>query len=252
MFALSLGYEVSGPGEYGEVGQPEKIHLEQAQVGARGHRVLRHDHAVVVSANGLLERHDVVQRLLGDDYSGGVGAGMARQALHGSRRVHQILDAFVGPVYLLELRGRLQGGVQRHAKPDGYEARDPVDLGIRHPQGAAYIANRGLGAQGAERDDLRHVLPAVLVHHIVKDFLASVVLEVHVYVRHLLALEVEEALEDEGVRHGIYVGDAKAIEHEAGRGASSHGEENIPFANEFGDVPHHQEVVGELGMFYDL
>ena len=199
-----------------------------------------------------MQRYDVVQRFLGDDDTRGVSAGMACQALHLLRRIQQILDAFVRPVYLAELRGRLQCGVQRHAQLQGYEARHPVYFGIRHPKGTAYVAHRGLGPQGAEGNDLRHVLPAIPVHHVVQHFLASVVLEVHIDVGHLFALDVEESLEDQAIKHRIYVGNAKAIEYEAGRGASTHGEEYVPVANEFGDVPHDKEVVGELGLLDDL
>ena len=70
---------------------------------------------------------------------------------------------------------------------------------------------------------MRHMLAPVLVDDVIYDFLAAVVLEVKVYVRHLLALQVEEALEDELVRHRVDVRHVQAVQREAGGGAAAHG-----------------------------
>ena len=92
------------------------------------------------------------------------------------------------------------------------------------------------------------VLPADVGDHLVP----SVVLEVHVYVRHLPALKVEEPLEDQAMPQGIDVGDAQAVEHEACGGAAAHTEENALLAGEGCDVPDNQHVVGELGLLDDV
>ena len=68
----------------------------------------------------------------------------------------------------------------------------------------------------------------------------------------LLALHVEEALEDQVVLQRVHVGDAQAVEHQAGGRAASHAVQDALFACEGRDVPHHQEVVGEARLGDDL
>ena len=82
------------------------------------------------------------------------------------------------------------------------------------------------------------MLAAVLVNHIVDDLLPPVVLEVHVYVRHFLALHIQEALEDQPVRQRIDIGHAQAVKRQARRRAAPHREEDVALPHELGDVPH--------------
>ena len=68
--------------------KPEEIHLEQAQIADRPHRVLRDDGAVLV----FFQRQQVDQRLVANDDAGGVDRGVARQVFQDEGRV----DQFVG------------------------------------------------------------------------------------------------------------------------------------------------------------
>ena len=60
----------AGVADDGERLQPEKIHLQQAEVADGIHRVLGDERAAVV----LLEREQIHQRLVADDDAGGVDA----------------------------------------------------------------------------------------------------------------------------------------------------------------------------------
>ena len=77
-------------------------------------------------------------------------------------------------------------------------------------------------------------------------------MEVHVDVGHLLALQVQEALEDQRIGQWVDVGHTETVEGEAGGGAASDGEEDVPFPHELGDVPYDEEVVGILRLPDDL
>ena len=83
------------------------------------------------------------------------------------------------------------------------------------------------------------MLSAVLVHHIVDDLFAAVVLEVHIDVGHLFALNIEKALKDKRVGQRVDIGNAEAVENKACGGAAAHGEEYVALAHELGDVPNY-------------
>ena len=91
---------------------------------------------------------------------------------------------------------------------------------------------------------------AIFFCHVGDDLVPAVVLEVQIYIGHLFTLDVEEALEDQPVAHRVDVGDAQAVEHQASSRATSDPEKNMLAPGEAGDVSHHQEVVGELGLLY--
>ena len=153
------------------------------------------------------------------------------------------------------------GGAHFRAYPEGVlqvagferdHTGDAVDIPVAHSQGAADIAQGGFGAQGAEGDDLRYFVVAVLIDDIPQHFVAAVVLEIHIDVGHFLALHIEETLEHQTVLQGVYVGDAEAVEDDAGGGAAADSEQDIVFPDEFDDVPYHEEVVGETGIADDF
>ena len=158
---------------------------------------------------GPLEGYDLVDRVSGDDHARGVSAGVPRQPFETARRIQQLLDALVRPVYLLELFALLDRLVQGDVKLEGHQPGDPVDLGVRHGQGAADIPYRCPGAKGAKGDDLRDVVAAVFLYDVVDDLLPPIILEVHVDVRHLVPLDVQEPLEDHSVLERIDVCDAQ-------------------------------------------
>ena len=92
----------------------------------------------------------------------------------------------------------------------------------------------------------------VLVRDVLDRLLAPVILEVHVDVRHLFALDVEEALEHQPVVQRVEVGDAEAVERQRRRCAAPHPEDDPLPPREVRDVPDHEEVVGVLRLRYDV
>ena len=174
--------------------------------------------------DGALEALGVLKKLFGL----GVGLDGVLEFLAGGQRLVQ---------------GR---GFQR------YHPGDAVHVGVGHSHGAAHVPERGLGAHGAEADDLGHPVVAVLGCDVVQYLVAAVVLEVHVDVRHLLPFQVQEPLEDQPVLQGIDAGDAQAVEDHAGGGAAADAEQDAALAHEPDDVPDHQEVVGEAGVLDHL
>ena len=250
-----LGDEVARLRQDGQVHEAEEVHLQQAERGHRVHGVLRGggDRAVVVGALRALQRHHLVQGLLGYDHRRRVRAGVARHPFQALGGFDQVADGLVGADGLGEFGAWVGlGVVQRDAEPGGYHPRDSVHVAVGHGERASDVAYGGAGAHRAERDDMGHVFAPVLFDHVVDDFLAAVVLEVHVNVRHFLAFQVQESLEYEPVGERVHVGHAQAVEREAGGGASAHREEYVAFPHEAGYVPDHEEVVIESGLAYDF
>jgi hypothetical protein len=91
----------------------------------------------------------------------------------------------------------------------GDHLADPVDLVDRHAEDAAYVAHRRAGGEGSEGHDLRDVVLAVLLGDVADDFVAPVVLKVHVDVRHGDSFAIEEPLERQAVLQRVDVGDLK-------------------------------------------
>ena len=250
--AAAFLQQLHGAVEDGEVGQPQEVHFEQAQVGHRVHGELGHEHRAALVASGrALQGHRIGQGFVGNQHPGGVGADVVHDSLQPLGLVDQGVHALVLLVGRLHLRAEPQRVVQR-AGLEGHQPGDAVHVAVAHAQGAANVPQRGLGAQGAEGDYLRHPVVAVALDDVVQHLVPPVVLEVQVDVGHLLALQVEEPLEDQAVLQRVHVGDAQAVEGHAGGGAAPHAKEYVPAAHEVDDVPHHQEVVGELGVVDDL
>ena len=63
-----------------------------------------------------------------------------------------------------------------------------VDLVGRQAQGLGHIANRPGAMVGADHRGQRCSLSAITAEHVLDDFLAAVVLEIHVDIRRLVAL----------------------------------------------------------------
>ena len=137
-----------------------------------------------------MERHDVVERLLRNENGGCVSAGMARQSFKSHRSINELGYAFVGFVCFLHLRALFKRVLQSYVEAIRDQARHAVNIAVGHGEGASDIAYRRLCAECSEGDYLSDMFPAVLVHDVVDDLFAAVILEVHVDVRHLLALDV--------------------------------------------------------------
>ena len=115
---------------------------------------------------------------------------------------------------LLSSHRPIEAGIQRGRN----QAGDAIDVGVDQPSARPDVADRGLGAERAEGDDLRDAVVAVLRGDVVDHLVAAVFGEVDVDVGHLAAFEVQEALEDEAVLERIDVGDAECVKDDPSSG----------------------------------
>ena len=252
LYALGFIQQFRGPIKDGQVGQPQKVHLQQTQLGHRIHRVLRHQHrAVLVTPRGPLQGHRFRQWFVGDEHPGGVGADVVDNSLQTLGIVHQVLDGVVRLVSIGQLRVNPQRVIQGAGLERDHPG-DPVHVPVTHAQAAAHISQGRLGAHSAEGNYLRHPVATVPVNYVVQHFVPPVILEVHVDIGHFLSLQVQEPLENQSVLQGVHVSNAQAVKGHAGRGAAPHAEHYVIAVHKIADIPHHQEVVGELSVADDL
>ena len=175
-----------------------------------------------------------------------------RDAFYLPGGIDEVADDGVLMVNGLEFAIFVHGPGQGHGGRVRHQPGHPVHIAVGHAQRPPHIPDGRPCSQRAEGDYLGHVVLAVFLGDIGDDLIAAVVLEIEVDVRHLLALHVEEALEDQLVLQGIDVGDVKRIEYEARGGAPSHAEEDTALLGEGYQVPDDQEVVGEIGLSYHV
>jgi hypothetical protein len=138
------------------------------------------------------------------------------QPLDPPREVDELADLGVGGAGRLQLGARGGGLLQRDAELVGHEGHDLVHLRQRHAEGAAHVADRRPGRQGAEGADLGDVRRAVLPLDVVDNLAAPLLAEVDVDIGRLAAVDVEKPLEQQvvlqraDVRQVEGVGDQRA------------------------------------------
>ena len=134
-----------------------------------------------------------------------MGTGVAYNPFQAHCVVNQTSQRLVSRMALAELRYRFHR-LRQGLHPEGHHTGQLVNVGVGYGHGAACVPQRRLGPQCTEGDDLRHVVTPVLVHHVPQHLVPPVILEVHVNVRHLLPLDVQETLKHQGVRQWVYIG----------------------------------------------
>ncbi len=235
------GHELHRLAEDRQVREAQEVELEQAERLDRVHLVLGHERFRV---RGLLERHELGQRLATDDHPGGVRRRVARHPLELLGQVDEAVDASVRLVRLAE-RWR---DVERLVEPDPElirdGLRDPVDLAVAVAQHAADVADRGPGEHRAEGDDLGDVVGAVLAGDVRDDLVPATVLEVDVDVGHRDPVLVEEALEGQLIVDRVDRRDAERVGHDRARRAAPAGRLDALLAGEAHEIGHDQEVAG--------
>ena len=170
---------------------------------------------------------------------------MARQAFEAlgdveGARHHRVLVA-----ERLQLRLALDRLRQRHRRGRilRHQLGQLVDLPIGHLQHAADVAQHAARLQRAEGDDLRHLVAAVALLHVVDHLAAAVLAEVDVEVRHRDAFGIEEALEQQAEADRIEVGDGQRIGDQRARaGAAARPDRNAVGLRPFDEVGDDQEV----------
>ncbi len=231
-----------GQDQEGERGQAEEVELDQARLLDVLHVELGDRH---VGARVAVQRHQLVERPVADHDAGGVGGGVARQALELLRDRDQAADLLVlarrigEPGLELEslLQRRRMGRVERH------QLGDPVDLAVGHAEGTADVAQHRARLQLAEGDDRRDPALAVFGAHVADHLVAPVLAEVDVEVRHRHPLGIEEALEQQAKAERIEVGDRERPgDHGAGARAAPRADRDAAPLGPADEVGDDQEV----------
>ena len=118
-----------------------------------------------------------------------------------------------------------------------------VDLAVGHLQHAADVAQHAARLQRSEGDDLRDLVAAVALLHVVDHLAAAVLAEVDVEVGHRHAFGIEEALEQQAEADRIEIGDGQRIgDQRAGARAAARPDRNALRLGPFDEVGDDQEV----------
>jgi hypothetical protein len=227
-----------GVGDDVEVAQPEEVHLQQPEVLDAVHLELGDDRGNSGSMARLglaLDRQVLGERLLGDHHGGGVDAVAALQALEPLGDVDHPLHvgsasymarSSAAALYPSVYFGWLEAVLERRVAPHDERRHRLGDL-VAHAVGEAEhprrVAHGVAGLDGAERDDLRHVIAAVALGRVADHLVAVPRVEVHVDVGHRDPAGVQEALEQQVVLDRVEVGDAQAVRHGAPGGRAAPG-----------------------------
>ena len=215
--------EVEGHLDDREVAQPEEVHLQQAEILDSVHLVLGHDRGLArIGAGFWLALHGQVlgEGLVGDDDGGGVDTVLATEPLEALGDVDDQLCVRVLLVHLAELGGGhvavvvaldaletcLERGVAAHHER-GHGLCDLVPQGIGEAEDAGTVAHGRPGLDRREGDDLSDVVRAVTLGHVADHLAAAALVEVHVYVGHLLAARIQETLEKQVVADRVEIDD---------------------------------------------
>ena len=195
---------------------------------------------------GLLERDIGSEGLVGDDHARGVGGGVPGHPLQLLGRLDQIPNVRLLGVVVEhpQLFGTLQGLVDIRAEGD--QLGRSVHLARRQVQGPAGIADGGAGSHRPEGDDLRDVVLAVPLYHVLDHLGPPVLREVQIDVGHRDPPWVQEALEDQAVGKGVQIGDAQGVRDDGpGRRAAARTHQDPSALGESDKIPHDQKVGGE-------
>ena len=177
---------------------------------------------------------------------------VAHQAFQFLGGIDQFLAPGVALVGLLQRRRFLERLLELDVQRGGDHLGDAVHVAVRHVHGAAHVLDGRLGRHGAEGDDLRHVLAAVLVGDVIDHFAAPVHAEVDVDIGHGDALGIQKALEEQIVLQRIDVGDPHGVgDQRAGRRAAARAHGNAVFPGVADEVPDDQEIAGKLHLLDD-
>ncbi len=184
------------------------------------------------------------QRLVRDDYAGGVRPGIADGAFHAHGQVNQFADVWGAVVELFELRHFHGVFLQGDGAPG--DKRHQLSNAVYFCQGnvhhAAHVAQGGLGAHGAKGDDLGYLVVAVLACAVLQHLGAAVVLEVQVNVGHFDAAGVEEALEDEVMLQRVYQRNVQGERHDGAGCRAARVVPDAALAGMAAQIPYNEEI----------
>ncbi len=228
-----LAHEVDGVVQRREHPEPEQVELDQAGAGAvvlvpLQHRALVHPRP--------LDRAHLDHRPVADHHAAGVDAEVTRRVLDLERQLeHRLGDRAVG----LCRRGR-------HAAPPVDLLRPGVLLAGLEAERLGHVAHRRARPVRDHVGDLGGVMAPVAFVDVLDHLLPPVALDVDVDVGRAVALGRQEPLEQQPERHGVGGRDADRVADRRVGGAPPALAEDVGAAAELDDVPHDQEVPGEV------
>ena len=206
--AITLFHVAARARKHAQRTQAQEVHLQQTQVRRIVTVILRNNAATFgIALHGNMVGHGVAA----NNSRACVHALAAHIALNRACSVDDFFGFGLLVVSLLEIGIRIERLVDRDAQFVADHFAQSVAHAIRLAKHASRVANGVLRLQLAERDNARHVVFAIEILDMLNDFLASLVLEVDVDIRHLNAFGRQEALEQQAVRQGIKVGNAHGI-----------------------------------------
>ena len=230
------GDEVDRVVEHREHAQAQQVELDQA--GGRAVVLVPLQHRAVLHAGPLRGAH-LDHGPVADDHAPRVDAEVAGEVLDLRGQLeHRGGDVVLAPGPL----GR--GG--RHRAPAVDLARPGVLLAGGVAEGPGHVPHRGLRPVGDDVGHLGGVLPAVASVDVLDDLLPPVGLDVEVDVGRAVALGGEEALEQQAQAEGVRLGDAEHVADHGVGGRPPSLAEDVRLAAELHDVPHGEEVAGEV------
>ncbi|KPX56540.1 Titin [Pseudomonas amygdali pv. photiniae] len=196
-----------------------------------------------VGHRGVLDRHQRLQRMLGNHEAARMLRQMPRKAdqLAGECQ-HTLEDWHVG----IEAVFAQAFGRRQRIAPAAEGIGQGVDLVRRQTQHLGHITHCARAVIRAGHRRQRRPAPTITPEYVLNDFFAAVVLEIHVDIRWLVALFGDEALEQQVTLFRVQLGDPQRITHcRVGRRATSLAKDMLA-AGKLDDVMHGQKVAVEL------
>ena len=239
-----LGQQVEGLANGREHAQAQAVHLEHAQ---GGDVVLVPGHHRAAGHGGVLQGGQVHQGVPGDDEPAHVHRQVAGRPFelpghlqHPTDHRGAGVDAGVGG------EGREVVAPARQPPPMAEGPGQAVELLRRQAEHLAHLPRRRAPPVTDQRGHHAGAVSAVLAVDVLQHLLPALVLEVHVDVRGLPPGVGQEALEEQVHPHGIDGGDPQDVADRRVGGGAPPLAEDPPGAGEADDVPHGQEVAGEV------
>ena len=230
--------------------QSEEIDLHDAE---RRAVVLVPLHHHAAGHRGRLERHDVVQAAGGNDHPARVLAEMARQILDACPERGELSNPRMPRVAAGLREVSCEDRLRILVAPVLHETRESVLHVGRKPEGLADLTR---GAAAPVRDDVGghpRPEPPVAPIHVLDHALAAIAArQIEVDVRPLAARLGEKPLKQQIHLHRIHRGDAERIADRAVGGRATALHEHLVAATELDDVPHDEEIAGEVEPADDL
>ena len=261
-----------------ERAQPEQVHLDEPEVLDI---VLVELHDDAARHGRALHRHDVDERLAGDEHAAHMDTQMPGGSLDPTEDVDVLQPRLVGHAdgRVLSSREPLRPGFREPAGPapprDATRPRgactsrcqhglhvghvptlrmcaELVDERLRKAHRQPHLTDRHAWPEGDDVGDHPGAVRAVFLVHVLQHLLAMVGGEIDVDVGRSLVVLMQESLEEQVVRDGIDTRDAEQVRDDGvGRTAASLSG-NAALAGEPHDVPRDQEELRKVRLLDDV